>query len=57
MFNQIKLQLLLKGVKQVDIARKAGVNRSYISLVVNGKEKPSKKVREAFKHFGIELEK
>lgn len=55
MVNAIKLELLLRGVRQVDIARKAGLHKSYIGNVIAGRDKPSKRVRQAFRDFGIEL--
>lgn len=52
----MKLQLLLKGVKQAEIARRAQVSRSAISQVLSGKVKPSDAVRKAFQEVGIEVE-
>ncbi len=56
MVNSIKLQLLVRGVKQIDIARKAGVSKAFICNIIAGREKPTPKVKQAFKYFGIELE-
>ncbi len=54
--NQIKLALLVKGVRQIDIARHVGVSKSYISSIISGKEKPSEKVLKAFHDIaGIDL--
>lgn len=55
MANPIKLELLVRGIKQVDVARKAGVSKSYIGNVIAGRDKPSERVRQAFLHFGIKL--
>ena len=49
MINNIKYQLFIKEIKQVEIAREAGVSKSFISSVISGREKPSIKVKEAFK--------
>ena len=51
----VKMQLLAQGLKQNDIAKKAGVNKSYISNVLAERDKASNKVIEAFRSFGIEI--
>ena len=57
MLTQLKLQLILKDVKQADIARAAGVNRAYINRIVLNKQKPSARAIKAFKEVaGISLE-
>ena len=53
----IKIQLIAKSIKQNDIAARAGVHKSYISNVLAGRDKPSKKVVRAFEYFGIKVEK
>lgn len=45
--TRVKLQLLLLGVKQIEIASQAKVRTPYINRVINGKQKPSRKVVEA----------
>ncbi|HEY3373734.1 MAG TPA: helix-turn-helix transcriptional regulator [Candidatus Aquicultor sp.] len=56
MITQLKLQLVLKDIKQADIARAAGVHRAYINRVVLGRQKPSERVIKAFKEVaGIEV--
>lgn len=56
MLTPLKLELILKGVRQVDIARAAGVGKAYINRVVNGRQRCSAKVIRALREFGIELE-
>lgn len=56
MLTRLKLELVLKETKQVDIARAAGVGRAYVNRIVNGKQKCSAKVAQAFREFGIEVE-
>lgn len=51
----LKIQLMLKGIKQAEIARRASVSRSAISQAVSGKVKPSKKIVRAFQEVGIDL--
>lgn len=52
----LQLKLFLKGIRQVDVARSAGVDRSFVCRVVNGRQKPSPKVLMALKEHGIEVE-
>lgn len=52
----VKVALLLKEITQADVAKQAGVNPSFISQIVTGREKPSEKVIKAFEKFGVEME-
>ena len=56
MISRLKLELFLKGVNQVEVARRAGVNLAYINRIVNGKQVASAKAIEAFKEVGIDEE-
>ena len=57
MLTQLKLQLILRDVKQADIARAAGVGTAYINRIVLNKQKPSARAIKAFKEVaGINLE-
>lgn len=44
--NEIKSQMILKGIKQTDIAAKLGILRSSVSGAISGK-RPSKRVQVA----------
>ena len=57
MIPELKLQVILRGLRQTDVAKAAGVGKSYVNRIVNGKQKPSAKVVEALKNFGIQVEK
>jgi len=58
MLSQLKLELFLKEIPQVEIARAAQVNRAYVNRIVLGKQKASQKVAQAFKEVaGIDLPK
>ena len=41
-------------MKQVDLARELGVSKPYISMVLSGKKKPSKRVIEKLKQVNCE---
>ncbi len=41
--NRAKVQLLLADISQAEISRKAGVSHAFVSQVVCGHKKPSKK--------------
>ena len=57
MISRIKMELFIKEISQSDIARAANVHRAYINRIVNGHQKPSKKVIKAFQEIaGIELD-
>lgn len=56
MINGLKLELFLRGIKQAEIARRAGVNPAYVNRIVNGKQVASIKVKEALKEVGIDEE-
>ncbi len=45
----LKLELFLRGIKQIDIAKKANVDPAYINRCVNGKQKPSERIAEAIR--------
>jgi len=42
-------------IRQIDIARELGVSRSYISRVMSGKKKPSKRVAEKLKQVNVSV--
>ena len=46
--STLKLQLFARGISQTQIARKAGVHRSYICAILNGRQSASPKVKKAF---------
>ncbi|MCL5075115.1 MAG: helix-turn-helix transcriptional regulator [Chloroflexi bacterium] len=48
MMPPLKWRLLVAEIRQVDIARAAGVSKSYVNRIVNGKQKASAKVAKAF---------
>lgn len=50
-FIQIKTWLLKKGIKQRDIAKKAGVSESAVYLVIRGKM-TSSNIKRAFIELG-----
>lgn len=52
----LKLELIVKNVPQRRIAETAEVDKSYISRIVNGTQKPSAKVVEALATYGITIE-
>ena len=54
--SPLRLELFLKGVKQIDIARKAGVDPAFICRIVAGKQKPSEKVINVFRRMGLDVE-
>ena len=41
MENNIKQVIKDKGIKQIHICKKLGINESVLSLIINGKRKPS----------------
>ena len=45
MNREIKALLILKGIKQVDIANRLGVSRAAVSVVVSGKGS-SRRIKE-----------
>ncbi len=55
MSTNLKIELILKGIKQVHIAERAGVDNAFVCRVVNGRQKPSLRIIEAFNYYGIEL--
>lgn len=42
-----RIELFLRGIPLADIARKAEVDKAYVSRCLNGKQKPSRKLIEA----------
>jgi transcriptional regulator with XRE-family HTH domain len=42
-------------IKQKDIAKELGVSRSYISRVMSGKKKPSKRVVEKLRQINLSV--
>ena len=54
--TKTKLEMFLRGISQTEVARRAGFSKSYINRIVNEKQKPSAKAREALKSFGIQVE-
>lgn len=54
--TRAKIELFLRGVKQTEIAKRAGVDFAYVNRCVNGKQKPSKKIIQATKELtGLDL--
>jgi len=51
--NRAKVQLLLAGIKQADISRRAGVSQAFVSQVVCGHKRPSAKLVAACEELGI----
>ena len=43
-------------MKQVELAQILGVSKSYISMVMSGKKKPSKSILSKLKMLGVNLE-
>jgi len=41
-FPIVKIILQEKGIRQIDLARKFGISKSYISYIVCGEKKPTK---------------
>ncbi len=54
--TKAKIQLLLAGINQADISRKAHVTHSFVSQVVHGHKKPSKKILKACEDLGLSPE-
>ena len=44
MINNLKQLREDKNMRQYDLAKKAGISRSYYTMIENGKKKPSPKV-------------
>ena len=44
MINNLKQLREDKNMRQYDLAQKAGISRSYYTMIENGKKKPSPKV-------------
>ena len=44
--TKLKMQLFILGITQAEIARRANVSISYINRVINGEQKPSKRIEE-----------
>ena len=40
---------------QAELSKKLGVSKAYISMVLNGKKKPSKKLVSRLRELGIEV--
>lgn len=55
MITKLKMAMFIKEIKQTDIAKQAGCHRAYINRIVTGRQKPSKKIRQVFKEFGIDI--
>ena len=51
--NRAKVQLLLADISQAEISRKAGVSHAFVSQVVCGHKKPSKKLLGACRELGL----
>ncbi len=49
----IKVMMYCLGIDQGDIAKTAGVSRSYVSQVITGRKPCSDKLLTAFKEKGI----
>ena len=43
-------------MKQVELSRRLGVSKAYISMVLSGKKKPSKQISTKLKRMGIEID-
>ena len=43
-------------MKQVELAQQLGVSKSYISMVMSGKKKPSKRILSRLKKLGVNYE-
>ena len=39
----------MTGMRQIDIARNLGVSRAYVSMVMSGKKRPSKRMARKLK--------
>jgi len=47
---EVKIWLLKKGIKQVDIAKELGISKATVCKVVNGKDKSSRVVNWLRQH-------
>lgn len=45
--------MIKKDVRQIDIARLAGVDRAYVNRIVHGQQPASRKVIQALKKFNL----
>jgi len=45
MLSQLRLQRLLKGLKAVEVAKRAGVSPALLSRIEQGQVRPSRRVR------------
>ena len=54
--TRTKIELFLRGIPQRRVAEVANVDYAYVNRCVNGKQKPSEKVRRAVKEVvGLDL--
>lgn len=51
----LQLELLLLGISQAEVARKAQVHPSYVCRVLRRQQKPSPKLIRALARFGVEV--
>lgn len=54
--NSLQIQLFLRGITATAIAKKAQVSISFAARCIRGKARPSKKIIEALRAFGVEME-
>ncbi|MBO8143668.1 MAG: helix-turn-helix domain-containing protein [Thermodesulfobacterium sp.] len=52
---KIKTALLLKGLKQKDIAKELGITSAAVSMLINGKRKSKRFEEWVRKRLGIEI--
>ncbi|MDF2953961.1 MAG: hypothetical protein OD816_001206 [Thermodesulfobacterium sp.] len=52
---KIKTALLLKGLKQKDIAKELGISSAAVSMLINGKRKSKRFEEWVRKRLGIEI--
>ncbi len=42
-------------MKQVELSKRLGVSKAYVSMVLSGKKKPSKQIATRLKRMGVEV--
>lgn len=52
-FKNVRILMLLNGIKQSDVARVAKCDRAFICRILSGQQKASKKAISAFEKFGL----
>ena len=53
--NNIRIQLLQKGISQNEFAQQLGISRAYLSDILNGNRTLTGKLMQKMRNLGVEI--